>query len=794
MPEALRFANSFVINGFGYVVGGVVSSPPYNKHLWMYDPTLNTWIQKTDFPGTGIYSGGSFSIGNKGYLGMGNTGSANGPYTNSFYEYDAGDNAWTQKANFPGTSRYSGYGISLNGKGYFGFGYYGNTSTWYKDWWEYDPTGDSWTAKTDYPSTARNQPAGFTLGNKIYIGTGNINFPTCINDFYEYDPSNSSWTQKANYGGGDRWSCVGFSINNKGYFGLGYAGSSTLYKDFWEYAGDPCLNFTATITANGPTTFCQPESVVLTATSGMSYQWYKNNVLISAATNQNYTASTTGSYIVVVNSICGTDTSLAIQVIRHTQPNVIASSDVIICSGSSTSLSASGADTYSWSPSLGLNIATGSTVTASPSTSTTYSVIGTNSFGCTKQKTIAVTLQNASLSANSLVLCGGASGVLIVTGASTYTWSPSIGLSATTGASVTANPTTATTYTINGTTSLGCTGSTTATVTIGSATATIAANGSTSFCQPGSVDLSANAGTSYQWYKNNVAISGAINQNYTASTTGSYTVTVVSACGTATSLATQVIRYTLPTVSISAAGSTSICTGGSVVLNSTVTPSNVSYQWYKASVPISGATSSSYTATSTGYYKLIVTNTSTGCSKTSALLHVIVMTAPTASIDPPGDAALCNGDTLTLYTITNAGSGASYQWKKSGINIGGATNQTYDAFLAGGYRVVVTNSAGCTKQSAQKTITNITCRIESDLTLGNDLITIYPNPTSGILNIETEMNANIQALEIYNSIGQLVEKSSFKNQLNVEQLASGNYLIRFIENDNYTTFKFAIDK
>lgn len=791
IPLALRAASSFVINGKGYVVGGVLNSPPYNKKLYMYDPVLDAWTQKTDFPGTGIYGAISFSIGNKGYFGIGNTNTANGPYTNTFYEYDAGDDAWTQKANFPGTSRYAAYGISANGKGYLGMGT--DFNNFFNDWWEYDPLTDSWTTKASFPGLVRSFPTGFALGTLVYLGTGNIIYPNSINDLYEFNPSNNSWTQKANYGGGNRWGALGFSINNKGYFGTGYD-FSTMYRDIWEYSSDPCLNFTATITPNGPTTFCQPGSVGLTATSGTSYQWFKNNVLISGATSQNYTASTTGSYIVIVNSICGTDTSLATQVIRHTQPNVVASVDITICNGSSTSLSATGADTYLWSPSLGLNVVTGSTVTANPSISTTYSVVGTNSFGCTKQKTIAVTLQNVSLSVNSLVLCNGANGVLTATGASSYSWSPSIGLSATTGASVIANPTITTTYTITGITSLGCTGSTTATVTIASATATIAANGPTSFCQPGSVDLNANAGTSYQWYKNNVVISGATNQNYTATTTGSYTVAVNSACGSATSLATQVIRYTLPTVSISAAGSTSICSGGSVIINSTVTPANVSYQWYKAGTAINGATNSSYTATTTGNYKLIVTNISSGCSRTSAQIPVTATIVPTASIDPPGDAALCNGDTLTLYAITNAGSGASYQWKKSGINISAATNQTYDAFVEGAYRVVVTNSAGCTKQSTQKTITNITCRIEGDFTLGNELITIYPNPTSGILNIETERNVTIQSIEIYNSIGQLVKTSPFKNELNVEQIASGNYLIRFIQSDNYSTFKFTIDK
>ena len=78
---------------------------------------------------------------------------------------------------------------------------------------------------------------------------------------------------------------------------------------------------TSSITAGGPTTFCQGSSVVLTnSASGLSYQWKKGTTNISGATNISYTASTTGSYTCIANNSCGSATSNIINVVRNALP------------------------------------------------------------------------------------------------------------------------------------------------------------------------------------------------------------------------------------------------------------------------------------------------------------------------------------------------------------------------------------------------------------------------------------------------------------------------------------------
>jgi hypothetical protein len=134
-------------------------------------------------------------------------------------------------------------------------------------------------------------------------------------------------------------------------------------------------------------------------------------------------------------------------------PTVSAGSNVSICNGSSTTLTASGATSYSWSPADGLSATTGSTVTANPISTTIYTVTGTDGNTCSNSAHVTVTVNQlpAVTVSPDISICNGSSTTLTASGATSYSWSPSTGLSATTGSTVTANPTSTTTYTVTGT-------------------------------------------------------------------------------------------------------------------------------------------------------------------------------------------------------------------------------------------------------------------------------------------------------------------------------------------------------
>lgn len=148
--------------------------------------------------------------------------------------------------------------------------------------------------------------------------------------------------------------------------------------------------------------------------------------------------------------------------------------------------------------------------------------------------------------------------------------------------------------------------------------------GITTVCQGTPVNMASvfTAGVP-QWYKNGVAIPGAIGIYYTATVSGNYTCVTTSDCGADTSNVVHITVNKNPKASISASGSTTFCAGGSVTLTEIPT-AGCTYQWMKGASLVAGATSNVYVATTTGNYKCLVTKTATGCTKTSNTIPVNV--------------------------------------------------------------------------------------------------------------------------------------------------------------------------
>lgn len=220
--------------------------------------------------------------------------------------------------------------------------------------------------------------------------------------------------------------------------------------------------------------------------------------------------------------------------------------------------------------------------------------------------------------------------------------------------------------------------------------ATISASGATTFCTGGSVVLNANtgAGYSYTWRRNGSAIANATSSSYTALLAGTYTVTVTYSGCAASSASTTVSVNSAPTATISAVGSTSFCTGGSVVLNAS-TGTGYNYVWRRNDSAITGATGSSYNATQAGSYTVVVSIGS--CSTTSAATTVTVAggTAPMATAQGP--TSFCSGGSVLLSTPTALGN--SYQWRLGGAAISGATGSAYTASQSGSYTVTVSDGS-----------------------------------------------------------------------------------------------------
>jgi N-acetylneuraminic acid mutarotase len=225
-PGSGNFAQvGFSIGTKGYMgLGEITTGGTKSTDWYEYDPTLNTWTAKNSFPGTGRSNCVSFVIGNKGYVA---TGESNSGLLKELWEYDPATDTCSQKADLPGVARMNASGFSANGKGYVGTGFTGGAVA--KDFYEYDPATDIWTAKADFPSNARNGAMGFSINNMGYIGMGStLSATTYYNDFYEYNPNNDTWTLKAAF--------PLAAINNA----VTYSGSSSAYVlagYFYQYSG-----------------------------------------------------------------------------------------------------------------------------------------------------------------------------------------------------------------------------------------------------------------------------------------------------------------------------------------------------------------------------------------------------------------------------------------------------------------------------------------------------------------------------------------------------------------------------
>ncbi|HQR36518.1 MAG TPA: choice-of-anchor Q domain-containing protein, partial [Blastocatellia bacterium] len=193
------------------------------------------------------------------------------------------------------------------------------------------------------------------------------------------------------------------------------------------------------------------------------------------------------------------------------------------------------------------------------------------------------------------------------------------------------------------------------------------------------------------------ATTGTISANGTG---GSYTVSA-TAGGVSTGVNFSLTNTcTNPSISIPPANQT-VCAGSTASFSVTATGTALTYQWQKNSTNISGATSSSYTtpvttlADSGAVYTVIVSGAcGTPVTSSNATLTVNGATITTQ----PVSQVICDGASATL-SVTATGTNLSYQWRKGGSPISGATSSSYTipafgAANADSYDVVVT-STGC---------------------------------------------------------------------------------------------------
>ena len=446
-----------------------------------------------------------------------------------------------------------------------------------------------------------------------------------------------------------------------------------------------------TITSTGGN-ICTGQSALLTASGATNYLWSNgssgNSIFVNPATTTTYT-------VIGSTGVCSDTSSSVVTVNSPPVLSVLPSQSV--CLGDSVLLTASGATNYSWSPSNTLSSSNGSSVTANPLANTTYTVIATNAAGCSAQSIIPVTVNSVPvLIPVSGTICSGGSTSLSVSGASSYIWSPSAGLSASTGSSVIANPTLTTTYNITGTNVSGCTASALSTVVVNPLPLVTSSQGN-NICVNGSILLMASGALNYQWSPS-TSLSSSSGNSVTANpiSTTTYTVTGTDING-CTAISTSIVNVN-PIPSLVCSPDDSICFGGSITLSAT---GAISYSW-SPSTGLSATSGSSVIATPSSNITYTVTGTNgTNCSASTS---TFVKVNPIPIVNAvPSSSAIC----LSSSAIITASGAQNYSWSPStGLSASTGNSVTANPASTITYTVTGTDVNGCSASSQASLIVN----------------------------------------------------------------------------------------
>ncbi len=254
-----------------------------------------------------------------------------------------------------------------------------------------------------------------------------------------------------------------------------------------------------TVNAGPDTSLCSGNSVQLHATGATSYSWLPSaNLSNSFVSNPIANVNTSTVYTVTGtdNSGC-TNTATVMLTIKPTPPVTANASPSSVCPGNPTILTGNGAATYTWS--------SGATngVPFIPGATSTYTVTGTDAFGCTSSATVAVSVVN-NVNINILpsepVICIGDSVHLSASGANSYTWLPNTSISSVNVPDPFVFPSSPTTYTVIGTDATGCTGTASILIDVVTNPKMIVSKSGDVECAIQTIQLSASGtSTSYVW-------------------------------------------------------------------------------------------------------------------------------------------------------------------------------------------------------------------------------------------------------------------------------------------------------
>ncbi len=427
------------------------------------------------------------------------------------------------------------------------------------------------------------------------------------------------------------------------------------------------VNASASVTVTPTnTTICAGQSANLTASGGSGYTWTASSGANPAnLANVTVSPTTTTTYTVLTGA--GTCTATAVTSVSVAPIFTLTAtpSNTTICNGGAgTGLMGAGGVSYTWSPATGLSSTTGANVTANPTVSTTYTLLGSNSV-CTNSvtATVSVTIINATITASSINYCTGAAPVSLTgSGGTTYSWSPSAGLSTTSGPVVSATPSVTTVYSLTATTG-ACSSVKTITITVPATSSISVVSTGTLICSGSTgTTLTASGASTYTWMPGSVTTaSNAVNPP--SSTT--YTVGGQTAAGCIAFPAVITVSVAPSITPTLTASSTSVCLTKTISIIAAPTGAGITYTWSPSSAIQGSINTSSIvakpTTTATIIYTLTLSNGSCASTKTISI-QVFNCDPPIVSFTTLTNDSICTGGCVTFTSTTSGSAPITYQW------------------------------------------------------------------------------------------------------------------------------------
>jgi photosystem II stability/assembly factor-like uncharacterized protein len=429
--------------------------------------------------------------------------------------------------------------------------------------------------------------------------------------------------------------------------------AATYGRGLWESpVYTPCTPPTATVTIVGNASLsATTTSVTLSANtgSGLTYQWFKNDVPVSGATNQNYNATDIGNYTVLVNN--GTCAQFS-NVVTVSTSAILTFNNVpsVVCGNTS----------------LPINF----TATDFP-VGTTFTVELSYQDGTFDYLTSSATGTTSPILLNTSYALGNNYRIRIR----------------------------ASSYSVSATTPLIQIGRMSAQITDPN---NIPSSYISSLCTGKSLDMKVvvydvsnlSSAFAYQWQRSNIDITGATSANYTVTQGGSYSVKVTQG-GCATTLQLTVNTGNLISPSVRTVGSPARCTGSIVKVFADYRSNSATYSWSKNGIPIAGANAFSYDATESATYTVAI-NDGAGCTTNTSNAYPngvqVLIGAALPNTILTADSVICpiNANAY-IYSIQNYPDPVgvpptfTYQWRKDGVAIANATTSYYYAIQEGIY-------------------------------------------------------------------------------------------------------------